>query len=132
LIEDNPGDAILASEYLYETSYPVQITIIDDGRKAIDFFENVSRGIEERPDLVLLDLNLPRRTGHEVLSFIRSRGIDVKVVIYSGSKSPLDVKRAEENKADGYLVKPMGAKEMSSIIKELKAFLHSFGSRSWV
>jgi DNA-binding NarL/FixJ family response regulator len=75
-----------------------------------------------------LDLNLPRRNGHEVLEFIRRHDSKIKVVIYSGSKSPDDMRKAKENKADGYLVKPMTVEEIDEVVKELRNALTSLMS----
>jgi DNA-binding NarL/FixJ family response regulator len=75
------------------------------------------------PDLVLMDLNLPKRNGHEVLDFIRQHDNGVKVFIYSGSQSPDDVGRARNNKADGYLVKPMTVEEIEEAVKRLRNIL---------
>lgn len=127
LIEDNPADAELAREYIKETGFCVHITTANDGQKAIDLYDVIGRRSEERPDLVLLDLNLPRRSGYEVLRSIRHRDDDVKVIIYSGSRSPEDTRRAKENQADGYLVKPMSSKEMDAVIGELRTIFRSLG-----
>ena len=78
-------------------------------------------------DLVFLDLNLPRKNGHEVLEFIRSRK-EIKrtcVVIYTGSKAPDDERRAVLNGANGYLVKPIGGNEMNAMILRLRDLLVS-------
>ncbi len=125
IVEDNPGDAELAKEYVLETGFVVKITTVDDGQQAIDLFTRVNKGSEERPDLVLLDLNLPKRSGHQVLEFIRLHDTNIKVIIYSGSKSSEDIKKAKLNKADDYLVKPMTAKEMDVVVKELRNTLAS-------
>ncbi len=75
-----------------------------------------------------MDLNLPKRNGHEVLDHIRRLGGDVKVIIYSGSRSPEDARRAEENHVDGYLVKPMNAREMDEVIRDLKVIIRDLGA----
>jgi CheY-like chemotaxis protein len=128
LVEDNLADANLVKEYIRETGIAAQIMVINDGQQAIALFQRINDNIEERPDLVLLDLNLPRRNGHEVLEFIRRHDGRIKVVIYSGSKSPDDVRRAKENKADGYLVKPMTVEEIDEVVKELRNALTSLMS----
>jgi DNA-binding response OmpR family regulator len=85
----------------------------------------VNKGSEERPDLVILDLNIPKRNGHQVLEFIRRYDTKINVIIYSGSKSPEDVKKGKMNKADNYLVKPMTAEEMEVVVNELRNTLVS-------
>ncbi len=130
LIEDNPADAYLACEYLNDTGYPVSVIRLQDGKAAIDYFEAISNGTKSTPDLVLLDLNLPKRNGQEVLEFIRRQDQDVTVVIYSGSTSPLDRRRAEASSVNGYLVKPMTGDEMDEIVFQLKKVLKSINEPS--
>jgi CheY-like chemotaxis protein len=125
LIEDNPADAYLACEYLNDTGFQVSVTKLQDGKAAIDYFEQVHGGIRQMPDLVLLDLNLPKQNGQEVLEFIRRHDKEVRVVIYSGSTSPMDRQRAEASSVNGYLVKPMTGDEMDEVVFQLKKVLKS-------
>jgi CheY-like chemotaxis protein len=129
LIEDNPADAYLACEYLNDTGYFVLVTKLQDGKAAIDFFEQVNEGAKKMPDLVLLDLNLPKQNGQEILEFIRRQDRDVTVVIYSGSTSPMDRQRAEKSNVNGYLVKPMTGEEMDEVVFQLRRFLKNIDER---
>lgn len=129
LIEDNPADAYLACEYLNDTGFRISVTKLQDGKAAIDYFEQVQGGVKERPDLVLLDLNLPKQNGQEVLEFIRRYDQEVTVVIYSGSSSPMDQQRAEISNVNGYLVKPMTGDEMDEVVFQLKKVLKSIDER---
>jgi CheY-like chemotaxis protein len=129
LIEDNPADAYLACEYLNDTGFPISVTKLQDGKAAIDYFEQVQKGSKRMPDLVLLDLNLPKQNGQEVLEFIRRHDSDVTVVIYSGSTSPMDRLRAENSKVNGYLVKPMTGEEMDEVVHQLKKVLGSIDEK---
>ena len=129
LIEDNPADAYLACEYLNDTGFHISITKLQDGKAAIDYFEQVHGGVKERPDLILLDLNLPKQNGQEVLEFIRRWDKDVIVVVYSGSTLPLDRLRAEASDVNGYLVKPMTGDEMDEVVFQLKKVLKSIDDR---
>jgi CheY-like chemotaxis protein len=115
----------LAKEFLSETELQVNVTVARDGERAIETIRKIERKEVERPDLILLDLNLPRLNGHEVLEFIRhSKEVsEICVVIYTGSRSPLDTKRAAENRANAYLIKPMGSSEIDEAIKRLKEIL---------
>jgi CheY-like chemotaxis protein len=130
LVEDNPADAYLACEYLNDTGFLVTVTKLQDGKAAIDYFEEVYQGKKTIPDLVLLDLNLPKLNGQEVLEFIRRRDPDVIVVIYSGSTSPLDRQRSEMSRVNGYLVKPMTGAEMDEVVRRLKSVLTSIEDRA--
>jgi CheY-like chemotaxis protein len=127
LVEDNPLDADLAREYIQETGCPVEVVTVNDGEKAVEFFDRVSRQEEDRPHIVLLDINLPRINGNKVLEHIRTvLGDDVIVYMYSGSRSPLDMKRAE-GRANGFIVKPMGD-EIEEFIGQLRGVLASLGA----
>ena len=130
MIEDNPADAYLACEYLNDTGFPISVTKLQDGKAAIDYFDQVHRSLKQMPDLVLLDLNLPKQNGQEVLEFIRRHDKDVAVVIYSGSTSPMDRQRADANKVSGYLVKPMTGDEMDEVVFQLKKVLKAIGESS--
>lgn len=130
LIEDNPADAYLACEYLNDTGYPISVIRLQDGKAAIDYFEQIGKGTKSTPDLVLLDLNLPKQNGQEVLEFIRRQDQDVTVVIYSGSTSPQDRQRAEASSVNGYLVKPMTGDEMDEVVFQLKKVLKSIDEHS--
>jgi CheY-like chemotaxis protein len=130
LIEDNPADAYLACEYLNDTGFTISVTKLQDGKAAIDFFEQVHVGSKQMPDLVLLDLNLPKQNGQEVLEFIRLKDKDVTVVIYSGSTSPMDRQRAEMSNVNGYLVKPMTGDEMDEVVFQLRKVLKTIDERT--
>jgi two-component system, chemotaxis family, response regulator Rcp1 len=129
LIEDNPADAYLACKYLNDTGFHISVTKLQDGKAAIDYFEQVQDGVNEMPDLILLDLNLPKQNGQEVLEFIRRQDQDVMIVIYSGSRLPTDRQRAEASDVNKYLVKPMTGDEMDEVVFQLKKVLKSIDDR---
>lgn len=124
-VDDNPADAQLVKEYLLETGVDVKITVVKDGQRAMDMFGQKNEPLEERPDLVLLDINMPGRNGYEVLNFIRQRDNETKVILFSGSRSLEDTRGAEIDNADGYIIKPMTIKEIDAVIKELRNILAS-------
>lgn len=127
IVEDNPLDAELVHEFIMETGCAAEVSKVGDGKMAVEFLERASSS-GERPHLVLLDLDLPKLDGHQVLEHIRAHlGNGLAVYIYSGSRSPEDLLRAE-GKADGYLVKPMGGEEMDEIVRGLRAIMTSLGA----
>jgi len=130
LVEDNPADTLLAKELIMETGLNVLVNTVTDGEKAIELIKKVWKGEVERPDLILLDLNLPRKRGDEVLEVIRMDGEtrSLCVAIFTGSHSPEDLRRAGR-RANAYLIKPIGPKEMDETIVKLREILiFSFGS----
>jgi chemotaxis family two-component system response regulator Rcp1 len=127
IVEDNKADARLVRALLEETGMPTQITMVGDGEKAIEMMESVANGERLAPDLVLLDINLPKKNGHEVLATIRdhARLAHTFIAMCSGSNSCEDMRSSRNNGADAYLLKPMGMEEMDETISRLRKILIS-------
>ncbi len=127
IVEDNKADARLVRALLEETGMPTQITMVGDGEKAIELMQSVADQKGLAPDLVLLDINLPKKNGHEVLASIRDRShfAHTFVAMCSGSSSCEDMRSSRNHGADAYLLKPMGMDEMEEIITRLRKILIS-------
>jgi chemotaxis family two-component system response regulator Rcp1 len=109
LVEDNPADANLVEEALAEARVECVLSILRDGAQAIQFIDRLDAGAADpEPDIVLLDLNLPKVEGAEVLKRLRSspKCAAAKVLIVSSSDAPADRDRAMELGANGYFRKP--------------------------
>ncbi len=126
LVDDNPADATLAKELIMETEVPAVISVATDGEGAIDLIEELLESHTEMPELVLLDLNMPKRGGHEVLRLLRGMPdiMTMLIVIYTGSRSPLDLETARISGASGYIVKPIDAKEIDETIVAFRELLN--------
>jgi CheY-like chemotaxis protein len=128
LIEDSLTDARLAIEALRHGEIKHRLTLVRDGTEAMAFLER--RGMfarVPRPDLILLDLQLPKLDGREVLAAVR-REDDLKsipVVILTASKAHEDIVRSELLQVDGYLVKPLNVSEFVTLVRQLKHFWHA-------
>jgi CheY-like chemotaxis protein len=108
LVEDNPADAQMLRTALAKAGTPVEITHVKDGVEAVEYLEQ-DRTPSRLCDVVLLDLNLPRMSGFEVLEYIRSRE-DLKslpVVIMSGSSNADEIDRCYQAGANSYICKPI-------------------------
>jgi CheY-like chemotaxis protein len=126
LVEDNPADALLAAELIRETGVSANITTVSDGEMAIAALEKMRLSESEFPDFILLDINLPKKNGHEVLRFIHNAHLhSAYVAIYTGSNSPDDERKAAEHGADAYIIKPIGTKEMEKTVRLFKDILNS-------
>jgi CheY-like chemotaxis protein len=125
LVDDNPADAMLAKELLLETKLPATVSVVTDGEYAIAMIEEMLKSKMEMPELVLLDLNIPRRNGHEVLRLLKGMPsiLTMLIVIYTGSRSPIDLETARVSGANGYIVKPIDAGEMDETIVAFKELL---------
>jgi CheY-like chemotaxis protein len=127
IIEDNPFDVYMVQCALQkELDWTTETTIAGDGDKAIELLlQHSSRPIRERPDLVILDLNLPKRDGVEVLELIRTtnglRGLPVVVL----SSSPMDVMKSRFKKvnveANCYVTKPPDLDEFLALGKRIRS-----------
>jgi CheY-like chemotaxis protein len=125
LVEDNPGDVRLTIEALKEGKVINNLTVVKDGQEAIaDLRRQGKYANAARPDLVLLDLNLPRKGGLEVLAEIKEDP-DLKpipVVVLTTSRAAQDVLRAYQLHANCYIVKPVDLDQFMSVVQAIKSF----------
>lgn len=124
LVEDNPADANLIEEALAEEQLPTALHVVADGEKAIEFLDRVDAERQPRPDLVLLDLNLPRLSGRQVLTRIRRspKCAGTKVLIVSSSDAPSDREQAMALGATDYFRKPSNLDQfmkLGSVVRNL-------------
>lgn len=121
LVEDNPSDVELVRTAFEETGITAEFTIFRDGDEAIAGIQRIAEQ-GPRPDLALLDLNLPRTSGHEVL--VRLRGLGrfdgMPVVVFSTSNHPGDRARCLAGGADDYQVKPPRFGELLDLVQQLR------------
>ena len=121
LVEDNDGDILLISETLNEGGEIGRIDVVRDGKAAIDYFSSFDT-TEDPIHLVLLDLNLPKMNGLDVLKFIKSNKNlkHLPVIILTTSSSHKDILQSYQNYANCYLVKPYDANVFAEVINMLK------------
>lgn len=105
-MEDNRADIMLLREALTLHALPASLHILDNGEHAIHFIDDVDRGKEPCPQLVILDLNLPRKTGKEVLIYMRQSRCFAHVPVLIASSSAVDEKEMERLGGDAYFQKP--------------------------
>jgi CheY-like chemotaxis protein len=124
-VDDNPADAMLAKELILETKLPAIVSVVTDGEHAITVIDEMLKSKMEMPELVLLDLNIPGRSGHEVLRLLKDMPsiLTMLIVIYTGSRSPIDLETARIGGANGYIVKPNDAAEIDETIVAFKELL---------
>jgi CheY-like chemotaxis protein len=126
LVEDNPADVELVEEALAEAALDCGLSVVRDGRQAIDFIEHLEAADEQCcPDLVLLDLNLPKVSGEEVLNRMRSspRFRLAKVLIISSSDITSDKERLIRLGANEYFHKPSSLKQYMELGPKVRAML---------
>ena len=127
LVEDNPGDARLAEEAFKDGGVRLKTTLhhVKDGVEALDFLYRRGEHVSAvRPDIVLLDLNLPRKDGREVLAEIKEDD-DLKlipVLILTTSQAERDILETYSLHANGYISKPIDLDEFSGVVDSIKDF----------
>lgn len=127
LIEDNEGDIVLIKEALNEANFKGRIIEINDGNAGINFFkENLDTEVLSI-NLVLLDINLPKKNGHEVLKFIKSAPElrHIPVVIFTTSSANADKEKAFENSANAFVTKPADTDEFLEVIAKIQKYWFS-------
>ena len=125
LVEDNPGDVRLTMEALKESQFPSTLHVVNDGVEALEYLRNVAL-----PDLILLDLNLPRRSGREVLTEIKSDPAlrRIPVMVLSTSRSDVDVHFSYDHHANCYIQKPMELDRFFDVVRSIEQFWCSVAS----
>lgn len=125
LVEDNPGDVRLTIEALKEAKVRNRLSVVSDGVEALAFLRNEGAFAEApRPDLILLDLNLPKKDGREVLTEIKADS-DLKVipvVVLTTSHAERDLLQAYESHANCYITKPVDFQQFLIVIKSIESF----------
>lgn len=125
LVDDNIGDVVLTKEALSGAGFQNRVSIARDGCEALDFLRRDGKfSAAPRPDLVLLDINMPRKNGCEVLEEIRCDEALrlIPVVIFTSSESEDDIRRAYELGANCYVTKPVDLDEMDQVVKAINHF----------
>ncbi|HZS53649.1 MAG TPA: response regulator [Bryobacteraceae bacterium] len=124
LVEDSPSDVRLIREALKDATVPVQIMVARDGVEATEHLNQSETGQAVRPDLILLDLNLPRKNGKEVLAEIKASPTlrQIPVLIMTSSRSDEDVAQAYSLNANCYITKPGDLQEYISVVRAIEDF----------
>ena len=122
LVEDNEGDIVLAREALTEAGIKNRITVITDGEKALEYL--FCNDNNRKPDLILLDMNLPKANGLEVLAKIKADEAlkIIPVVMLTTSTSEQDVLDAYRNYVNCYINKPIDLEEFIVVIRNIENF----------
>lgn len=127
LVEDNEGDVILAKEALSGSQIDYRITVLSDGEQAVNFFDEMLTGIisiEDHPDLVLLDINLPKIDGKAVLEKIKGNEESrmIPVVIFTSSDAESDILFAYDHFVNSYVTKPINFDQYMLVVKDIENF----------
>ena len=125
LVDDDEGDLLMIQEALDSGTAAHEIHVAHDGQEALDFLRRQGRfGDAPRPDLVLLDLNMPRMDGRQVLAAVK---VDqelrkIPIVVLTTSRAPADIASSYDLHANAYVTKPMSLDDLTAVVKGIDDF----------
>lgn len=125
LVEDNPGDIRLTKEVLKEGKIRNNLSVVTDGEEALFFLKKQGQYRDVlTPDIILLDLNLPKKDGREVLSQIKDDAFlkMIPVIVLTTSDAEQDIKNVYENHANCYITKPVDFNQFINVIRSIENF----------
>lgn len=125
LIEDSPSDTELTIEALREAKVRNHLSVVEDGVQAMEFLRRTGPFTEApRPDLIMLDLNLPRKDGREVLAEIKADASlqTIPIVVLTTSRAERDVLRAYQLNANCYITKPVDFQQFLEVVRSIESF----------
>lgn len=124
LVEDSPDDVVLFREALKDTNIPYSLSVAEDGEEALAYLKQQGKHAKAgRPDVIVLDLNLPKKDGHAVLEEIKSDPVleQIPVVMLTVSSAQQDVVKAMELKMNYYLNKPVDYKSLGRLLDTIES-----------
>jgi CheY-like chemotaxis protein len=125
IVEDSPSDAFLATQALKETKDPIEVQTVSDGVEALAYLRQKEPYADvPRPDLILLDLNMPKMDGRELLAEIKKDPglMSIPVIVLTSSRAEQDVAIAYRYHANCYVVKPVDFKRFREVIRSIETF----------
>lgn len=125
LVEDNPGDVRLVREAFEGADFESRLHVVSDGALALSFLRQEGEHADaRRPDIVLLDLNLPRKNGEEVLAALNEDPVlgRIPVIILTSSEDDDDVRSAYDRRANAYLTKPVDPSKFIELVELVQEF----------
>lgn len=135
-VEDDPNDIVLLQRAFQKLHKAVNIRNVSNGEEALHYLRGENEFSDRQqfplPSLMLLDLKLPRKTGLEVLQWLRSQSAPLRrlpVVVLTSSSQPVDINCAYESGANAYMVKPVGFEELFNVVKVLGQYWLSLSEK---
>lgn len=124
LVEDSPSDVRLIREVLKEAKMPVQISVARDGVEALEYMRQTEHGSCARPDIILLDLNLPRKNGREVLAELKESLSfrQIPVLVMTSSQADEDIRECYALNANCYITKPGNLSQYFQVVRAIENF----------
>ena len=128
LVDDDPADVLLTRRALSQTQHRIDLAVVSNGEEAMNYLLQ-TQGFERAviPDLILIDLNMPRKNGHDLLEEVKSSPslCSIPCVVLSTSGHPTDVRRAYASHANSFVRKPSDFGSFTRVIQEMSNFWFS-------
>jgi CheY-like chemotaxis protein len=125
LVDDDPGDVLMIEEALESVRTPRDVYVVNDGEQALSFLRQTgSFATAPRPDVILLDLNMPRMDGREVLAVVKTDPVlnTIPIVVFTTSKAPDDILKSYALHANAYVTKPLNLDELTEVVVKIDDF----------
>jgi CheY-like chemotaxis protein len=125
LVDDDPGDVLMIEEALESIDAPREVFVANDGEEAVAFLRQKGRYAKApRPDVVLLDLNMPRMDGRQVLAEVKADAHlrSIPIVILTTSQAPADILSSYSLHANAYVTKPMNLDDLTEVVHKIDYF----------
>lgn len=125
LVDDDPGDVLMIEEALETIGAPRNVYVVNDGEEAVSFLRRTGAFADApRPDVVLLDLNMPRMDGRQVLAEIKadSQLRSIPIVVLTTSQSPADIVSSYALHANAYVTKPLNLDDLTEVVHKIDYF----------
>lgn len=125
LVEDNEGDILLTTEAFEEAKISNSLKVIRDGASMLLYLKEVAeKSPSELPDLILLDINLPKKNGHEVLIEVKSNNLlkHIPIIMLTTSSSESDILKSYQEHANCYIIKPMEVSDFLKVVEKIEDF----------
>ncbi|MEQ4305852.1 response regulator [Plantactinospora sp. B6F1] len=125
VVDDDPGDVLMIEEALADSEVPKAIDVVSDGQEAMEFLHQEGRHrAAPRPDMILLDLNMPRMDGRQVLNQVKSDDNlrTIPIVVLTTSNADTDILGSYNLRANAYVTKPIGLDDFNDVIRRIDEF----------
>lgn len=125
LVEDNEGDILLTLDAFEESTFQSKISVARNGQEALDFLKKQGEFSDaKKPDLILLDINIPIFSGHEVLEEIKQdkKLKKIPVIMLTTSSNQKDIEKAYANYCNSYIIKPLKMEEFMQAVQKIEEF----------
>lgn len=124
LVEDSPSDVALTQVVFGQAETDIDLDVANDGVEALEYLERCGDSVASMPDLILLDLNMPRMGGHEVLDRLKAHELwrRIPVIVLTTSRAEADILGVYDRHANSYIAKPVDLPEFIDVVSRIESY----------